>query len=333
MKIIVAQSSAGDLPGGRFHSDALCAALAEDGHKVQRLDLPSIAAPRRALTNLASIRLLATDLTADALICLDAVSSALRHPRKFIVLLDDAYLADDDAKRSHEQVSERHFITNVLCASLGEACRIFALSGFAMTCLKGRSIENVTLLQPTMALPNSAHIRRPGAELLAMNPLDVRHRPELLIAALTKLPEPLRARWIAPEATAERLTELHRIARDARVEQRLAIDVRRVNAGEAAYLLANAAALVEIAPGGLAVGALAAQAARLGVPIITCTDGGAIVEARGTGSPEPASPDPTALAAAILAASSEPVHVPAVRPPSARLRKPGWSPLLKAIAQ
>jgi len=166
-----------------------------------------------------------------------------------------------------------------------------------------------------------------------LNPLDVRQRPELLIASLATLPEPFRVRWIAPEASPARVVQLRQIARDAGVEQRLSIDVRSVNAGEMAYLLAHATALIELAPGLLVVGQIVCQASRTGVPVITCVDGGALIECIGPGSPEPSQPDPTALANAIRAAYAAPSSKSATRVQRTQTRGTGWAPLKKALAQ
>lgn len=334
MKIIVAQSTVGMNAGVQCYGDALCAALEAEGHRTQRLDLPSIAAPERALTNLASFRLLGTEFTADALICLDAVAAVLRHRRKLVVMLDDAYLAADSAQLIHECDSERHFIANILRGAVGEADHIFTFSQFASKRLRALSLDRVHLLRPEFGRPTyNPAPRHAGPELLAMNALDDRQRPELLIACLAVLPEPFRARWIAPEASRKRLADLHQLAQDAGVEQRLSIDVRSVNAGEKSYLLSQAAALIDVAPGQLAVGDAYRQAIQTGVPVITCIDGGASVELLRPGSPAPAQVDPTALAAAIRAACAAPNPKSVHQVPPTRNRETSWAPLIEALTQ
>lgn len=333
MKIIVAQSTAGTLPSAIFYRESICAILEAAGHKTQLLDLPSIAAPSRALTNIASLRLLETALTADALICLDAVAAVLRHPRKMVVMLDDAYLASDRVQLPHEKAAERRFIANILRGALGEADQIFTLSRFALDSLRALSLDRTSLLQPEVALPPTVHARHQGPELLALNPLDDRQRPDLLIACLARLPEPFRARWISPQASPTLVANLRQLALDAGVEQRLAIDVRRVNAGEKAYLLAHAAALVELAPGSLAVSDSARQAIHIGVPVITCEDGGALLELVGPESPPPAQTNPASVATAVRASCDAPARIPPSRTSRAQPRTTGWAPLLKALTQ
>jgi len=330
---MVAQCTAAALPGGDYYRAALCAALEAEGHKVQQLDLPSIASPGRALNNLASLRLLGTELTADALICLDPVAAVLQHSCKIVILLDDSYLASDRVALRCEQPADRHYIANVLQSALGEADHIFTLSHFASQSLRALSIQPAVLIQPTIEIAPCAYVRHKGPELLALGRLDERQRPELLITCLARLPEPLRARWIAPEASTTRVADLYQLARELGVEQRFAIDVRRVNAGEKAYLLAHAAALIDIAPGALAVGETAMQAVRTGVPVITCIDGGASVELVGAESPDPANVDAAAVVAAIRTAWDASSIQANIRLRPDGTSGTGWAPLLKAVAR
>lgn len=333
MKIIVAYSTATDLASFSGYRDALCAMLEGAGHKTQLLDLPSIAAPGRALTNIASYRLLNTAETADAIICLDAVAAVLRHPCKLLVLLDDAYLGGDRVQLIQERPSERSYIANVLQSALAEADNIFTLSRFASEALRALSIERTETLQPNFSPPQFHYLRNPGPELLVLNSLSDCQRPDLLIDCLAALPEPFRARWVASYAPPTTLARLRDLAQNAGLEHRLTFDVRAINAGEKAFLLSQASALLELAPSLLAVGETVHQAIATGVPLITCTDGGALTEVSDQISTRPVKPSGAALATAVRAASATPTRR---SPRSAPHNKPtaiAWAPLLKALPQ
>lgn len=325
MKIIIAQSALGAALDG--YATALGDVLAAAGHATQRLVLPSIAAPGHALTNAASLRLLGTE-AADALICLDPVAALLRHPRKCAWLLDGSFLEPDEGQRAAERASDRHYLANVLRSALAEARAIFAPSRFALEKLHERSFDRATLLRPDVSGPPAPYPRHPGPEVLVLNPIEDGHRPDLLVACLAALPEPYRARWVASSAQAESLARLRRLAADAGVEQRLAIDTRDIDAGEKAYLLANAAALLELGQGAFAIKDIVQQALREGVPVIACKDGGALTE---FGSKQ-ASPDGAALAKAVLAAA-KPAAPKARAAATAASATRGWAPLLKALGE
>jgi len=333
MKIIVAHSTAADLVSFPAYRDALCALLEGAGHKTQLLDLPSIAAPCRALTNIASYRLLSTAETADALICLDAVAAVLRHSCKLVLMLDDTYLAADRMQLPHERLSDRGYIANVLQAALREADTVFTLSRFASEGLRALSIDRVEVLPPSYSPPRFHYPRNPGPELLVLNSLSDRQRPELLIACLAALPEPFRARWIAPYAPPARLARLRDLAQNAGLEHRLTFEVRAIDGGEKAFLLAHAAALLELAPDLLAVGNIVHEAIAIGVPVITCTDGGALNEVSPQTSSRPAKPDGTALATGVRAACAAPVNVSRRTIPPIKPSAIEWAPLLKALSK
>lgn len=324
MKIIIAQSALGaELDG---YATALCDVLGGAGHATQRLVLPSIAAPGRALTNAASLRLLGTE-AADALICLDPVAALLRHRRKYAWLLDGSFLDPDQGQRAAERPSDRHYLANVLRSAVAEARAIFAPSRFALARLHAQSFGRATLLRPDLPGLPSRYPRSPGPEVLLLNPIDDAHRPDLLVACLAALPEPYRARWVAPLAQADSLARLRRLAADAGVEQRLAIDTRAIDACEKAYLLAHAAVLLELGQEAFALTDTVRQALRDGVPVIACRDGGALTE---PGSKQ-AQPDGAALAKAVLAAG-KPAATKA-RAGTATSDPRGWAPLLKAFVE
>lgn len=332
MKIIIAQSTSSALAGHERYRQALCVALEGEGHKTQCLDLPSIAEPGRALTNIASLRLLGTAASAEVLICLDPVAAVLDHPRKIVVMLDDAFLAADSAQLPEEPAAGRAFVANVLRSSLGEARVVFAPSRFAHERLAELSFDRVTMLQPTLPPARFHYRRNPGPELLVVGSMDDRQRRELLVTCLAALPEPLRVRWIAPDAAAASNLRLREQAASAGVEHRLVVDVHSLDPGESAYLLSQAAACLDLARASLVVSDLVLQAHQAGVPIISCSDGGAVTELSGSKARQPAKPNGIALAAAVHAAVAVPV-VESAR--SARSARPGigWAPLLEVVSQ
>lgn len=333
MKVIVAHSTAAGIAGFESHRDALCRLLEGAGHKTQCLDLPSIAAPGRALTNIASYRLLSTAETADAIICLDAIAAVLRHSRKLVLVLDDAYLAADRLQLPRERMSDRSYIANVLQASLGEANNIFTLSRFASERLRALSIDRAEMLRPFSSPPEFHYERNAGPELLVLNSLIDSQRPDLLIACLAGLPEPFRARWIASYAPPARLAQLRDLAKDAGLEHRLTFQVRVLDAGEKAFLLAHAAALLELAQHVLAVGDTVHEAIATGVPVISCSDGGALAEVSEQTSTKPAKPYGAALAKAVRAACAAPANTSIRLAPPTKYSAIAWAPLVKALSK
>ena len=334
MKIMVAQSSAGKIAGLAGYGEALGDFLTSEGHKVQSLDLPPIAAPDRTLTNVVSLRLLGTAESAEALICLDPVAALLRHPRKLVWLLDDAYLDGDPIRLAEEHASACSYLANVLRASIAEASAIFSPSRFGLKKLRVLSFDDAQLLRPELPQPPTRYARNPGSELLVLNVLGDRQRPDLLIACLAALPEPFRARWIAPSEQPGTVTRLRRLAQEAGVEQRLVIEVRSIDAGEQAYLLAHAAALLELAQDAVATTCTVQNAIRCGVPVIACNDGGALTEIySGRASRKPAKPEGAALAQAVLSACALPDEKSSRSAPLAKPRVTSWIPLAKALSE
>jgi glycosyltransferase involved in cell wall biosynthesis len=334
MKIIIARSAAAGHKGLDGYATALCDFLASEGHQTQSLDLPSIAAPGRALANVASFRLLGTAASADALICLDPVAAVLRHPRKLVWLHDDAYLDADPAQLPEERTFACGYLAKVLRSSLKEAAAIFSPSRFALEKLSALSFDRAELLQPALPASHLHYKRNPGPELLVLNALDDRQRPELLISCLAALPEPYRARWIASSAQPGSLARIRRLAEDAKVEQRLVIEMRAIDAGENAYLMAHAAALLEPAANAFAIPDTVHDAVRTGVPVIACNDGGALTEIYpGRASPRPAEPAGAALAKAMLAIRKSPDKELSGSVPFAKTSATSWAPLLKALSE
>ena len=333
MKIVIAQSTASAIAGHEPYRQALCTMLGAKGHKTQCLDLPSIAEPNRALTNIASLRLLGTAASADVLICLDPVAAVLDHPRKLLFLLDDSHLAPDSAQLPGEQAFGRDYIAHVLRSSLREAKQVFAPSRFALERLRTMSIGPAKMLQPSLPPARFHYQRNPGPEMLLMGAINDRQRPELLIACLAALPEPFRARWVAPSAQPANIAQLRQQAETSGVEHRLVIDARRIDPAETAFLLSQAAAYLDFGHGSLTVSDAIIQALQNAVPVITCSDGGALTELSGLTASPPAKPDGLALAKAVRAATAAPAGKPAGAAPLADSGATNWAPLLKAITR
>ena len=325
MKLYVARCTTNALTSLEGYSEALGALLEAEGHKVQFLELPPVSAPGRSLTNIASLRLWESAPYADTLICLDAISAVLQHPRKIVFLLDDTYLDSDRSVSASEPAGEREYLANLLKVALGEAKAIFVPSRFAGSRLRFLANDRWQLLQPHFAPSKFRYARNPGPELLVLNPLNDRQRPELLIDCLAELPESFRVRWVASYRDAATLVRVVDLARNAGIEHRVAFDVRSINDGEKAYLLAHAAALLELAPAKLAVSDSVHHANQIGVPVISCSDGGALAE----GTVAYPRPDGAALATAIRSVC------PATLKPSVSrgALRTSWAPLLEAIGR
>lgn len=333
MKIFIAQSTASAVAGHETYRQVLCNLLERKGHKTQCLDLPSIAEPNRALTNIASLRLLGTAASADVLICLDPVAAVLDHPRKIVFLLDDSYLVAESAQLPGERTFGRDYVAHVLRSSLQEAEHIFAPSRFALERLRTMAIGPAQMLQPSLPPAQFHYQRNPGPELLLLTAINDRQRPELLIACLAALPEPFRARWTAPSAQPAIIAQMRQQAEAAGVEHRLVVDVRQIDPGETGYLLSQAAACLDFGHASVAVSGTVFQALQNGTPTITCSDGGALTELSGPTAAPPAKPDGPVLAEAVRAATAAPAIEPARAAPFAESVARNWAPLLKAITR
>jgi hypothetical protein len=270
--------------------------------------------------------------SADVLICLDAVSAVLRHPRKLVLLLDDMHLAPgEDEETSNASIGHREYVANTLRSSLKEAVKIFVLSRYAANRLKGLSGDEPQVLAPYLPSQSFKYPRSSGSELLVLGPLTDRQRPELLVNCLADLPDHIRARCIAPHAAPSDVARINALALNAGIDQRLAIDTRQINEGEKAYTIARAGALLELARGALAAGPDVYRALESGVPVIACNDGGALAEVANLC----AQPDGSGLAKTARAAVARPHEelVPGTEPLSEFTSVKAWSPLMEAITQ
>lgn len=334
MKIIVAQSFVGRCPTLGGYVEALCEVLSSAQHEVQRLDLPGTASAADALSTVASYRLLSTTEWADAIICLDTLVAVLPHSRKIVWLLDDALLNQAEQGGADTTAPEREYLANVVRAALEEAQMRFAPSRFAMKKMKAMGLKKVELLQPAISLKERPYPRRSGPELLILGTLNGHQRPELLIDCLKPLPGSVRARWVAPSAEPAVLDSFRRRADLFGVGARIALDVRAISADEAAYLLAHAAALIELAPGSWVIPQHAQAAVEVGLPVIACKDGGAVTEIHSRRKLlHLAEPSGRWLAKAVQGACSRRTRRLPSSQTSALTGAEDWAPLLRALSK
>jgi hypothetical protein len=322
MKVLIAGSSTSALAATEGYARALRDRLQVEGHRVEQLDLPSIGVGDEAAPNLASYRLMDTAASADAIICLDPVAAVLPHPRKFCWLLDSASLDVEAAPTGSERLADRLFIARVLRRGIDEARGIYVPSPFALRTLHGFGFDRAVLCAPSAVPEPARYSRNSGPELLVLLPLADRQRPDLLIATLEALPEPFRLRWVASCADAGALGRVRKLAEDRGVADRFSVDVRRTEAGERSYLLSQAAALVDLMPGAMAIADGVRLAFQQGVPVIAGTDGGATADA----VPNASSPTPESLAEVIMASCGRET---AAAPVTAEVGS--WSSLLEGI--
>ncbi len=333
MNIVIAHSTAVASAGHETYCRALCAFLEAEGHKTQRLDLPSIMVPGRVVTNIASFRLLGTAASADVLICLDAVAAVLEHPRKIVWLLDDSFLDGAPWQLAGECAPVRDYVANVLRWGLTEAKLIFAPSHAARSRLRALAVRCSDLLQLRLPAVRNSYPRNAGPELLVMSPINERQRPELLIACLAALPEPWRARWVVTRnADPASIDLLRKLTRAARLEARLVVDARNIDRGERAYLLSQAAAYIDLTPASLAISEEVDEALEADVTVVACTDGGAVTE-RLNSRLWLANPEGTALAAVLRKATVRSAVAPVRKVPASAVASNEWAPLVKALAQ
>lgn len=333
MKIIVAQSFVGGGPTLGGYVEALCEVLSSAEHDVQRLDLPATASADDALPTVASYRLLSTTEWADAIICLDTLVAVLPHSRKIVWLLEDVLLSQAD-KGGADPTPECEYLANVVRAALDEAEMRFAPSRLAMKKMKAMGLKKVELLQPAISLKEKPYPRRSGPELLILGTLSGDQRPELLVDCLKALPGSARARWVAPSAEPAVLDSFRRRADLFGVGARIALDVRAISTDETAYLLAHAAALIELAPGSWVIPQHAQAAVEIGLPVIACKDGGAVTEIRTRRKLlYLAEPSGRSLAKAVQGACGGRTKGLPSPQTGALTGAEGWTPLLRALSK
>ncbi len=166
-----------------------------------------------------------------------------------------------------------------------------------------------------------------------MAPLNERQRPELLVACLAALPEPWRARWVVTRnADPASIDLLRKLTRAAGLDERLVVDARNIDRGERAYLLSQAAAYIDLAPASLAISEKVDEALEADVPVVACTDGGAVTE-RVNSRLWLANPEATALATVVRKATARSAVAPKRTGPASAIASKEWEPLVKALAQ
>jgi glycosyltransferase involved in cell wall biosynthesis len=331
MRIMIVQATSRRLAQSESYRNALGEALQAEGHKTQWLDLPSIDVEGRAITNIASLRLLGTADNADLLLCLDSVAALLRHPRKIVVALDDSCLEASTSQALDAEASERAYVAKAVRAAINEAEAVFALSSFGTKRLTQAGIKRVTTLAPRLVAATSRYPRRPGSELLVLAALTDAARPELLIDCLAALPEPFRARWVAGDADRATIARMRGRAQQAGVEERLAIDVRPIDHAERSYLIAQCAALIDPGANALLIGDSLVEAVATGVPVVICNDAGAAGELTDSSRVRSAPPVGTSLAQAVMAACATQPSPPPKPAPVEAAAGGEWQLLMKAL--
>lgn len=331
MKIIVAGTSTGNHTGRKGYVEALCNWLDAQGHQVQPLDLPAIDAPGHLLTNIASYRLMNLEASTDALICVDAGAAILRHSRKLVWLLDRIPFGQVRTDPGQNDAFDRSYGSKVFDAAIAEADALFAPTRFALQALTDRGLGKGQLLLPLLAEAPFDYPRHRGSELLVIGPVEEPARLDLLLDCLAQLPDRFRLRWTAAAAPPAVIARLRNRADDRGVGQRLVIDMRSVEPGEWAYMLANAAALVELTPNAHLIPDWVQHALQRDVEVVAFRDGGGLTEivAR-NGVARLAEPSTGSLAKALAGAGDSPATRKVAKPlPGAT----SWSPLLKALAK
>lgn len=144
MKVMVAQFGSQTQEYGSSILHNVEALLRGNGFEVQPLKLPPMD-DANPLMSVTSWRLLPVASMADSLLCLDARSAVLQHPKKYLWLLDDA----DDSVRVGDQ---HEYLANVLAAGIRECQRVF-VSAPAENRLDQVRRGGVTELNPPVPQP------------------------------------------------------------------------------------------------------------------------------------------------------------------------------------
>lgn len=279
MKIIIAYSPSALGDEGHRAADLMASMLEQGGHKIERMAQPDFNEIRGGLSSAASYRLIDLSSQADAIICLSASSTVVRHPRKIAWPFDGPAPGHGRHSRSTLDRRREEFMQNIIVGGLRECETIFAPSRFALRRLASLGFRNAELLGPPQPAAETVFERNGGPELLCLAPLTARNRPELVIRALKYLPETIRLRWLAPVADDEMRSSALARAEQDNTGHRLTIDVRKVEDGELDYLLSQCLAYVSPGRAAWVVPQALHRAVEVGAPVIICRDAGAAIEA------------------------------------------------------
>jgi glycosyltransferase involved in cell wall biosynthesis len=311
MKIAICASQVPFVRGGaEVLVDGLVEALEAHGHRVSVVAMPFKWYPQEQLLR-GALAWRLVDLTEsngvpiDLVICTKFPTWAVRHPRKVAWIVHQHRQAYDwygtplsDFANTPEDQEVRRRIRAIDAAGLGECQRLYGISRNVTARLERFNGLRADSLYPPIRLRGLAPLPPDVPDdgtLLSVSRLDAAKRVELLIEALARTKEPIRANIIGTGPDEEKLRHL---VRERGLEGRVALLGPLSDAAVVEHY--NRCRAVYYAPVDEDYGYVTVEAFTAGKPVLTATDSGAIREfVRDGETGAVVSPDPAAFAAAL----------------------------------
>ncbi len=264
--------------GAEQAMEGLVDALGRAGHRAELVRLPTAWDAGRIFDAALAWRLLPVD--ADLVIATNFPAYFIRHPRKVVWLFHQHRGAYDaaDAAWSDLGLDDASLETQRLLATwdtkaLEEASRLFALSGVVADRLARFNGLVAEPLYPPPPLHDRLAPGEPGNEVFTVTRLEQNKRPGLLVEAMAEVRSPVRAAVAGRGSAAEELAAtVARLGLGDRVSL-----LGFVDDDELVRRLRNALAVV-YAPVDEDYGLVTLQAFLAGVPVITASDAGGVLE-------------------------------------------------------
>ena len=264
--------------GAEQAMEGLVDALQRAGHRAELVRLPTAWDAGRIFDAALAWRLLPVD--ADLVVATNFPAYFIRHPRKVVWLFHQHRGAYDaaDAAWSDLGLDDASLETQRLLATwdttaLEEASRLFALSGVVADRLARFNGLVAEPLHPPPPLHDRLAPGEPGDEVLTVTRLEQNKRPGLLVEAMAEVRSPVRAAVAGRGSAADELAAtVARLGLGGRVSL-----LGFVDDDELVRRLRSALAVV-YAPVDEDYGLVTLQAFLAGVPVITASDAGGVLE-------------------------------------------------------
>jgi glycosyltransferase involved in cell wall biosynthesis len=264
--------------GAEQAMEGLVEALERAGHRAELVRLPTAWDAGRIFDAALAWRLVPVD--ADLVVATNFPSYFVRHPRKVVWLFhqhrgayDAADAAWSDVGLDDDSLETQRLLATWDAAALEEARHVFALSGVVADRLARFNGLAAEPLYPPPPLHDRLAPGEPGDEVFTVTRLEQNKRPGLLVEAMAHVSGPVRAA-VAGKGSAA--AELAATVERLRLGDRVAL-LGYVDDDELVRRLTGALAVV-YAPVDEDYGLVTLQAFLAGVPVITATDSGGVLE-------------------------------------------------------
>jgi glycosyltransferase involved in cell wall biosynthesis len=270
--------------GARFIVEWLEEKLVEHGHEVERFYLPFIETPDDLLAQTAAIRLMDVAEAGDRLICFRPPSYVLRHPHKMLWFIHhirtyyDLWGTEYGGPVTPQSTALRDAVRRMDDVAFGEAERIFTNSQVVADRLQAFNGVAAEPLYPPIYQPERFHCRGYGDEIVFVCRIEPHKRPQLLIEAMRHVKTPVRLRLCGRASSPAFGESLVRQVREAKLDDRVAIEDRWISEEEKVELLADALALAYVPKDEDSYGYPSLEAAHSGKAVLTTRDAGGVLE-------------------------------------------------------